>query len=168
MIEAISLPAVVGEDPLAGLSPRVVQSAHRFAKALSTSHATAKILSDTKTVLLPEERVLALYQRLDEARVVEQLDKVPGVILGLLPESGKFEFKAAVTDETILGDTSTDIQFRYISDAYFHDQFVMRPVFATIRSLQIIRAGRPGKRDFVLEDVEARDDGDDGLRQALT
>jgi hypothetical protein len=160
MIETISLPPVPGEDPLAGLSPRVIQSAHKFAKALSSSHATAKILSDAKTVNLPEERVLALFQRLDNARVVEEVDKVSGTILGLLPESGKFEFKAAVTGETILGDTSTDIQFRYIADADFHDRFVMRPVVATIRSLQIIRAGRPGKRDFVLEDVEGRD-GDD-------
>tara|TARA_R110002124_G_scaffold26251_1_gene94349 strand:+ start:1603 stop:2574 length:972 start_codon:yes stop_codon:yes gene_type:complete len=168
MIEAISLPAVIGQDPLAGLSPRVVQSAHKFAKALATSHATARILSDGKTVALPEDRVLALYETLDEARVVEEVEKVPGTILGLLPESGKFEFMAALSDETTLGDTSTDIQFRYYSDPMFHDRFVMRPVFATIRSLQIIRAGRPGKRDFVLEDVEAREGDDTGLRKALS
>lgn len=168
MIEAISLPAVQDADPLEGLSPRVIQSAHKFAKALATSHATAKIISDTHHVLLPEERVLALYQRLDEARVVEEVDRIPGVILGLLPDSGKFEFKAALSDQTTLGDTSTDIQFRYIADPMFHDRFVMRPVFATIRSLQIIRAGRPGKRDFVLEDVEARDDDATTLEYLLS
>ncbi|WP_226635283.1 hypothetical protein [Brevundimonas poindexterae] len=164
MIETIAGPDR-DVDVLEGLSPRVVQSAHKLAKALVSSHATAKIMSDDRTVLLPEDMVRTLFERLDEARIDEQVDRLPGTILGLLPESGKFEFKPVFSDETLLGDTSTDVQFRYIADPQFHDRFVMRPVYATIRSLQVFRAGRPGKRDYILEDVEAREP--DGLTELL-
>jgi hypothetical protein len=140
-------------DPLDGLNPRTVQCAHKFAETLVKSRSTAKLFANESELQLPDERVQLLYQRLDEARVTEEVKEMPGILLGLLPESGRFEFRPEGTQETMTGSASTDIQFRYISDRDFHEKYVMQPVLVKFRIVQLDRAGRVQKREFVLEDI---------------
>lgn len=135
--------------------PRLVTAAQRFAKVLCEAGASAKLLGDERRLSLSIDDVARLSRRLDEVEISEESMVIDGVLLGILPDSLKFELR--LPDEsasTMEGAISDELGFKYTSDLAFKEQLLLKPVHAHIKFVRTTRNGRLMKERRLLEALE--------------
>jgi hypothetical protein len=143
------------ENTLEDTQPRLVTAIQKFAKVLSDAGASARIVGDHRRLSLSIDEVGQLSRRLGEVEVLEDVQAVDGVLLGILPEARRFELKllgdAALTMD---GSVSESLAFKYTADAAFKERLLLKPVRAQIKYTRTIRNGRILQERRVLEALE--------------
>ncbi len=143
------------ETALEVTQPRLVGAVQRFAKVLYEAGASAKIVGDEHRLALTIDQVGQLSRRLNEIEVTEETEGVDGVLLGVLPESHKFELKLpGDEDVTLRGTVSDDLASKYTLDTAFKDQLLLKPVRAQIRTVRTVRSGKLVTEKKILEALE--------------
>lgn len=80
------------EDVIGSASGRHLNNLRKFLKEIKDEHSILKMDSGSKTLVLPEEKILQAFDRVDSTQTDEHEDLRRGVLRGVLLESGKFEF----------------------------------------------------------------------------
>ena len=149
-----------GSDPdfetaLEAIQPRLVGAVQRFAKVLYEAGASAKIVGDEHRLDLTIDQVGQLSRRLNEIEVTEETEAVDGVLLGVLPESHRFELKMPGDEGiTLRGAVSDDLAMKYTLDTAFKDQLLLKPVRAQVRTVRTVRSGKLVNEKKILEALE--------------
>lgn len=148
--------------------PRLVAAVQQFAKVLSDAKASARIVGNQNEVFLSVEGVEELASRLRDVIVTDETIHLDGVLLGILPESQKFELKPL--DETlgvIDGPASGDLVQKYLNDDIFVSRILKKPVRAQIVQSRTYRNARQVREHSVLEFVEPLGNGHASAPMAL-
>jgi hypothetical protein len=141
--------------------PRVVAAVQQFAKVLSDARASARIIGGQHEVFLSVEGVGELATRLREVQVTDETVQVNGILLGVLPESQRFELRPLEEGaDVIVGPASHDLVQKYLNDDAFVRQTVKKPVRAQITRTTTFRNARQVREHSVLEYVEPLEGGD--------
>ena len=75
------------------MSPRAMGAVKRISKTLAEAGAAARIVDDEEELSLTSERIATLQSRLNEVEVVELIEELDGVLLGILPDRRQYEFQ---------------------------------------------------------------------------
>jgi hypothetical protein len=143
------------ETALEATQPRLVGAVQRFAKVLYEAGASAKIVGDEHRLALTIDQVGQLSRRLNEIEVTEETESVDGVLLGVLPESHRFELKLPGDESiTLRGAVSDDLAVKYTLDTAFKDQLLLKPVRAQVRTVRTVRSGKLVNEKKILEALE--------------
>ena len=143
------------ESALERTSPRLVAAVEKFAKVLYEAGASTRIVGDDNRLALSVDEVGRLSRRLGELEITDETEAVDGVLLGVLPESRKFELKLPGRDPgAIEGTISEDLAFKYTSDIAFKERLLLQPVRAQVKIVRTKRNGRLVRERRVLEALE--------------
>lgn len=142
------------ETALDETQPRLVDAVQKFAKVLYEAGASTRIVGDRNKLTLSIDEVGRLSKRLNEVEVLEEIEPVDGVLLGVLPDSREFELKTQVDDQTIKGSISDELALKYTADVAFKERLLLQPVRAQIKVIRTSRNGKLVRERRVLEALE--------------
>lgn len=139
-------------------NPRLVAAVQQFAKVLAEAKASARIVGAQSEVFLSVEDVGELANQLRDVDVTTETIHVSGVLLGILPESHRFELKPLDDSLSVIdGPASDDLVQKYLADDTFVRQTLKKPVRAQIAQTRTYRNARQVREHLVLEFVEPLD-----------
>lgn len=115
IISAGAEDAVGFEEEIGDVDHRLLLSLKEFFKALDDRQATVRIVEDNRDASLDRNAVKRARERVDLTEIEEQVsDAVVGELLGVLPESRRFEMRLAVTGEIIKGVVAPEVARKYL------------------------------------------------------
>ena len=121
-------------------------------KTLIEAGAVAKIVDDEEELSLTPERVATLQSRLNEVEVVETMEELDGVLLGIFPDRQQYEFRVGFGDagQVIYGPVSEDLDQQYIANP---GKVLLKPVRASFQLVTTIRGGHKQSEERVLQKI---------------
>ncbi len=158
-----SLSSADGEgflEAIAETPPRLVGALQKFTKVLRDAGATTRIVGDVYKVSLGLAEINQLSERFSDVAVSEEQLLLEGVLLGILPDSREFELQLLESAGTLKGLVSEDLTLRYVTDAGFKEQLLLRPVKARLTLTKTARHGSVIKQQMVLEGLDPNDTRD--------
>jgi hypothetical protein len=138
-------------EALQGTPGRVLVAVRRFAKVLNDAQAMAEIVGDTESVHLGSAEIDILYGRLSDLNVEETAATLEALLLGILPESHRFELQLDGGEQTLSGPISDELVLRYLSGGV--KELVLTRVTARVTFVRTLRGSELIKETVVLEDV---------------
>lgn len=139
------------------MSPRAMRAVKRISKTLAEAGAAAKIVDDEEELSLTPERVATLQSRLNEVEVVEAIEELDGVLLGIFPDRQQYEFQVGPVENghVIYGSVSEDLDERYIASPA---EVVLKPARARFLVITTMRAGQKQSEERVLQTIAVKPD----------
>jgi hypothetical protein len=103
------------EEIAESLNPRTLIALKDFFTILDNNESTIRVVDDKRDFTLDQQAVRRGHLRIDATSIEEKEDFVSGEVLGVLPESRKFEFKITGR-QTIHGSISEEAAEQYLSN----------------------------------------------------
>jgi len=103
------------EQAVESLDHRLLLSLQEFFRILDERHATVRIVADVHAALLDSQAVRRGRERVDMTEIIEdESETMIGELLGLLPESRRFEMRLESSGEIIKGSVATAVSPIYL------------------------------------------------------
>lgn len=137
---------------ISSLDDRSLTSTRRFFATLSKASATMRIVERDRELLLDRSAVELGRERTEQTQVEEsEGERFQGVLLGLLPQHRRFEFKLLGSEETISGRVDADIS-QTVGDQLLIGGFnpVGKAWNAEFNVRTVVRPGRTPRRFYTL------------------
>lgn len=137
-------------DAIADVNQRAVVALKDFMGTLAQARAVCKVISpDVEVSFETIEIAQTASERISRYEITEQQEIVPGVLLGFLPESRRFELRTDQTGDVVRGRIG-----REISEPETLRHFLAEHCTATIR---VTTAERPEStsRRYTLIEIES-------------
>ncbi len=141
------------ESTLESLDPRLLVSLREFFKALDDGGASVRIVEDKRDASLDATAVKRGRTRV-ETTEVEDLDGeiVTGELLGLLPDSRRFELKLSESGAVIKGTVAAGLAVKWLELIERPNQKLVGRVWRTKMKIREIRErNRPPRRLYSLQ-----------------
>lgn len=104
------------EDAADTLDSRLLVSLKKFFRTLDDSGATLRIVEDERDATLDSAAVQRARERVDAMEITDsESDSVVGELLGLLPDSRRFEMRLRGSDEVIKGPVAAAVREPYLA-----------------------------------------------------
>ncbi len=134
------------------LDPRILVSLRAFFQALDDSGAAVRIVEEHRDESLDAQAVRRARIRVDatEVRDVES-DTVVGELLGLLPDSRRFEMRLVDTGEVIRGSVASELAFKWLELIELPGEQLVGRIWQTKMKIREIRErNRPPRNLYTL------------------
>ncbi|KXK23182.1 MAG: hypothetical protein UZ18_ATM001000098 [Armatimonadetes bacterium OLB18] len=140
------------------LDPRMLISLRDFFRALDDHDASVRIVEDERDASLDGNAVRRARLRVDATDVEDtESDEIVGELLGLLPDSRKFEMQLAGTGEIIRGSVGAPLATRWLALIEQTDERLVGQVWrAKMRIREIRERSRPPRSLYTLLDLIER------------
>lgn len=134
------------------LDARLLVSLREFFKTLDDGGASVRIVENDRDAKLDATAVKRARDRVETTEVEDMDDEiVTGELLGLLPDSRRFEMKLANTSELIKGTVAAGLAVRWLELIELPDQKLVGRVWRTKMKIREIRErNRPKRRLYSL------------------
>jgi len=134
------------------LDPRMLVSLRDFFRVLDDSHASIRIVEDETDESLDGTAVHRARLRVDSTEVEDiESDTVVGELLGLLPDSRKFEMKLADTGEVIRGTVGANMAASWLELIEQPEQRLVGQFWRTrMRIREVRERNRPPRNLYTL------------------
>lgn len=134
------------------LDARLLVSLREFFKTLDDGGASVRIVENDRDAKLDATAVKRARDRVETTEVEDMDDEiVSGELLGLLPDSRRFEMKLANTSELIKGTVAAGLAVRWLELIELPDQKLVGRVWRTKMKIREIRErNRPKRRLYSL------------------
>ena len=134
------------------LDARLLVSLREFFKTLDDGGASVRIVENDRDAKLDATAVKRARDRVETTEVEDMDDEiVTGELLGLLPDSRRFEMKLANTFELIKGTVAAGLAVRWLELIELPDQKLVGRVWRTKMKIREIRErNRPKRRLYSL------------------
>jgi len=134
------------------LHPRVFTSIQRFFKDLHKAEANVRIVDAVADTALSRESVDKAYVRLEEVNIEEAPIEESGMLLGLIPNAGRFEFEseAGTYREGKVAPTLNEAYLKRLEDEQYQGKWFR----AKFVEKEVRRFGKTTKT-YTLTDLEA-------------
>lgn len=134
------------------LDPRILVSLRDFFRALDDGGAAVRIVEESRDQSLDAQAVHRARVRVDatEVRDIES-DTVVGELLGLLPDSRRFEMKLSDTGEVIRGSVASALAAKWLELIELPEEKLVGRVWRTKMKIREIRErNRPPRNLYML------------------
>lgn len=150
------------ESTIESLDPRLLVSLREFFKALDDGGASVRIVEAERDAKLDARAVRRGRERVETTEVEDLEDEiVTGELLGLLPESRRFEMKLSANGEIIKGTVAAGLAVRWLELIELPDQKLVGQVWRTkMRIREIRERNRPSRRLYSLQGLLKQERGD--------
>lgn len=140
------------EKAVEELDPRLVVSLRAFFRTLDESGGTVRIVEDARDATLDAAAVHRGRQRIDMTEVEDtESESVVGELLGLLPDSKRFEMRLSGTDEVIKGVVAAAYASRYLEMIEApHGDIVGRLWRTKMRIREVRERNKPPRKLYAL------------------
>lgn len=148
LVERLSLESLEdAEVMLDSVNPRLLKDLEEFFGAVHSGGATLKISQEDHTAVLDRAAVERAYTRVKDVSVEEREEILRGELLGILPDSRRFEFQAF--GNLVKGLATPEVAQSYLA-ALHSDNLVGRPLNAVFRVKEIKRPSSPTRVVYTL------------------
>jgi len=146
------------ETSVETLDPRMLVSLRDFFRALDDGGASIRIVEDERDERLDSQAVRRARTRVDSADVTDtESDTVIGELLGLLPDSRRFEMKLLGTGEVIRGTVAAALATRWLKLIELPDEKLVGQIWRTKMKIREVRErNRPPRSLYSLLDLIER------------
>jgi hypothetical protein len=132
------------------MQPRVFQSVSSFFRSLHRAEASVRVANRMGDFILDAAAVDRAYSRLEQTRVEEDEMVMDGLLIGIIPYGGRFEFQPTSGD-LIAGKVAPTMSETFLQRLQ-DEQGIGKWFRARIRRRSVKRFGPP-KDDYVLLDL---------------
>lgn len=161
IFQAADISDAVFEASVEKLNARMLVSLRDFFRTLDESEASIRIVEDEKDSSLDKIAIHRARIRVDATDVKDtESDTVVGELLGLLPESRKFEMKLVTSGEVIRGTVSAALSSKWMELIELPDEKLVGQVWRTkMRIREVRERNRPQRNLYMLLGLLERRDG---------
>ncbi len=140
------------ESSVETLDPRMLTSLRDFFRALDDGGAAIRIVENERDEKLDSLAVKRARARVDSTDVSDtESDSVIGELLGLLPESRKFEMRLLETGEVVRGTVAADLAAKWLELIELPNEKLVGQVWRTKMKIREVRErNRPPKNLYSL------------------
>lgn len=140
------------EESVETLEPRMLVSLRDFFRALDDSAASVRIVEDERDASLDEAAVHRARVRVDATEVEDvESEAVVGELLGLLPDSRRFEMKLLDSGEVIRGTVSAALATKWLELIELPGEKLVGQLWRTkMRIREIRERNRPPRNLYTL------------------
>lgn len=140
------------ETSVETLDPRMLVSLRDFFRALDDGGAAIRIVEDERDASLDAQAVHRARTRVDSTEFSDtESDTVTGELLGLLPDSRRFEMKLLGTSEVIRGTVAAALATKWLELIEMPDQKLVGQVWRTKMKIREVRdRNRPPRKLYSL------------------
>lgn len=144
------------------LDPRMLVSLKDFFQTLDDGGAEVRIVEDQRDAILDSTAVHRARVRVEATEVLEtEKESIVGELLGLLPDSRRFEMKLLDTGEVIRGSVAAAFATRWLELIEQPDEKLVGQIWRTkMRVREIRERNRPPRNLYTLLELVERKGGD--------
>jgi len=140
------------ESSIENLDPRMLVSLRDFFRALDDGGASVRIVEDERDESLDAQAVRRARERVDATEVQDsESETVVGELLGLLPDSRRFEMKLVDTSEVIKGSVASALATKWFELIESPEEKLVGQVWRTkMRIREVRERNRPPRYLYLL------------------
>lgn len=140
------------EASIETLDPRMLVSLRDFFRTLDDGGAAVRIVEDDRDAALDSQAVKRARNRVDATDVQDtESDTVVGELLGLLPDSRRFEMKLLDSGEVIRGTVAASLATRWLELIELPDEKLVGQLWRTKMKIREVRErNRPPRKLYSL------------------
>lgn len=139
------------EAAVESLDSRLLGSLAEFFRALDGADASLRILAGNRDVLLPLSAIRRGRYRVDATEIKdEESDQIVGELLGLLPQSRRFELRRVGTGEILKGAVAAAAACAYLGLIDTADQLPVGRRWRTRMRIREMRRNKEPRRSYTL------------------
>lgn len=140
------------------IHPRVFSSVRKLFKVLHDNRAVIRVVQDEQDRQFDEYAITRAYERVEKTEIDEQEYQAEGMLLGVLPIKGEFEFELKDTKEVIRGRAGPRLSVDYLERIENDENVVKKPARASLYRKTVVKPDGRSKISYVLLDLDVTTD----------
>jgi hypothetical protein len=150
------------ETTIESLDPRLLVTLREFFKVLDDNRATVRIVEDERDSSLDSNAIKRGRVRVETTEVKDiEGEVVIGELLGLLPDSRRFEMKLTGSGEVIRGTVVAELANNWLTLIEKPDERLVGEVWRTkMKIREVTERNRPTRRHYLLQALIERQPGE--------
>jgi len=134
------------------MDERVFSALRTFFHALHEDGAVLRLVEGETDHRLDAASVERAFRRVDEIQITSEESEVHGMILGVLPVSGTFEFELHPSKEVVKGRVGPQFSREYLQKIENDENVIKKPTRATLYTKITQRhGGRPQRKNILVD-----------------